>query len=65
MELAFTSGTLSLGVVFWIFMLAWLFLGFWSAWGPAPNYRLFSNHLLFWFLLFVLGWQVFGFPLGK
>jgi hypothetical protein len=63
--LAGGGGTLSIGVVFWILMLLWLFFGLYSIWGPTPNYRLYGNHLLLWFLLFLLGWGEFGFPIGR
>lgn len=62
--LLFASGTLSLGAVFWILMLLWLIGGFWVYW-PAPNYRMYGAHLFLWFLLFLIGWEVFGFPIGK
>jgi len=58
------GGTLSIGVVFWILMLIWLIFGGWIYWSPA-NYRPFGGHLLLWFLLFLLGWEVFGFPIGR
>ncbi len=59
------GGTLSIGVVYWIIMLLLLFFGFWSNWTPAPNYRGFGGHMILWFLLFLIGWEIFGFPIGK
>lgn len=63
--LAQTNGTLSLGIVFWIVMLLWLVGGFWVNYSAAPNYRAYGGHILLWFVLFLIGWQVFGFPIGK
>jgi len=59
-----SGGTLSIGIVFWILMLIWLVFGGWVNWTPA-NYRPFGGHLLLWFLLFLIGWEVWGFPIGK
>lgn len=60
------GGALSIGVVFWILMLFWLIFGLWSNYGAGGiNYRPFGGHILLWCLLFLLGWQVFGFPIGR
>jgi len=60
------GGALSLGVVFWILMLLWLVFGFWSNYGPGGiNYRPFGGHILLWLLLFLLGWEAFGFPIAR
>ena len=67
MELALglaTSGTLSIGVVYWILMILWLVFGFWIYWPLATNGRPFGGHLFMWFLLFLLGVAVFGFPIA-
>lgn len=61
-----SGGALSIGVVFWILMLLWLVLGFWWNYTPgSSNYRPFGGHVLLWFLLFLLGWAEFGFPIGR
>ncbi len=60
-----SGGTLGIGMLFWILMILWLLFGFWANWTPAPNYRVFGGHLLLWFLLFLIGWEIFGFPVGK
>ncbi len=52
---------LSIGLLFWICMLLWLVLGLW-AWWPLTRDR--APSLFFWFLLFLLGWGVFGFPIS-
>lgn len=59
------GGTLSIGMVFWIVMLLWLVFGFWANYAPGPNYRVYGNHLLLWFVIFLLGWGEFGFPIGS
>ena len=59
-----TEGALSIGVVFWILMLLWLVLGFWFYWPINANPRPFAGHFFLWFLLFLLGWAVFGFPIA-
>jgi len=59
-----TTGTLSIGVVFWILMIIWLVFGFWIYWPINANGRPFGGHLFIWFMLFLLGWAVFGFPIS-
>lgn len=61
--LLLTSGTLSIGLLFWILMIIWLVFGGWLYWSP-PNYRPVGAHFFLWFLLFLLGWGTFGFPIG-
>jgi len=63
--LLLATGTLGIGVVFWILMLLWLVGGFWVYYSPSPNYRMYGGHLFLWFLLFLVGWEVFGFPISK
>jgi len=53
---------MTIGFLFWILMLFWLIFGFWVYW-PNPDRRLSGGHFLLWFLLFLLGWSVFGFPI--
>jgi hypothetical protein len=65
--LLLASGTLSIGVVFWILMLLVLVFGFWTGWpatGQPASWRPLGFNLLLWFLLFLLGWAEFGFPIG-
>ena len=64
--IAASSGALSIGLVFWILMLFWLVFGLWSNYTPGGiNYRPVGGHLLLWFLLFLLGWAQFGFPIAR
>jgi len=54
---------MTLGLCFWILMLIWLVFGFaWHA-GLAGPYGVWGHSLLLFFLLFLLGWKVFGPPL--
>lgn len=65
--LLFAGGTLSIGVVFWIVMLILLIFGFWNSWpviGTPQGWRPLGTSLVLWFLLFLLGWSEFGFPIG-
>lgn len=60
------GGQISIGLIFWILMLLWLAYGFWKNYTPGGiRYRSFGGHVLLWFLLFLLGWQAFGFPIGR
>lgn len=60
-----TGGTLSIGVVFWIVMLILLIFGFWTNWPATPaGWRPLGFNLVLWFLLFLLGWSEFGFPIA-
>lgn len=55
---------MGIGVFFWIGMFAWLILGGlgWRQNGAGGPFLIGGNLLLF-FLLFVLGWKSFGFPI--
>lgn len=49
------------GTIFWLLMIITLvFYGWGRPWAGA-NYGPFGTNLLLFFLLFLLGWQVFGF----
>lgn len=50
---------MSIGLIFWIIMLLVL-LGGGFYWRAAPFLPGFG---VFWLLLFLLGWKVFGFPI--
>lgn len=52
---------LTLGLLFWILMILWLVFGMWAWW---PLARANAPHFFLWFLLFLLGWAQFGFPIS-
>ncbi len=58
-----------LGLVFWILMLLWFVFGFVVYWPEQPTSRMswapFGGNLLLFILLFILGWQCFGFVIQK
>ena len=51
---------MTIAMLFWICMLIWLVLGLWAWW---PLSRANAPSFFLWFLLFLLGWGVFGFPI--
>jgi hypothetical protein len=56
---------MTIGFLFWLLMVLWLVLGLYVN-RPAisaGNYGLLGGNLLLFVLLFLLGWQVFGFIL--
>ena len=55
---------MALGLAFWIVMLLVLVSGVFYFWPRAPERRWdFGASLLWWLLLALVGWQVFGPPL--
>lgn len=54
---------MTIGLLYWILMLVWLLFGFWYEPSPASRWRPLGGHLLLWFLLFLIGWKIFGFPI--
>jgi hypothetical protein len=56
---------ISIGLLFWLLMIIWLIFGIWTEWPIASNtYHPIGRHILLWILLFLLGWQVFGWPIS-
>lgn len=51
---------MTIGMLFWVLMIVWLVFGLWAWW---PITRAHGPTFLLWFLLFLLGWGVFGFPI--
>jgi hypothetical protein len=53
---------MSIGLLFWVLMVLWFFSWAMYTWG-GPNFpwALHANSLLFFVLLFLLGWKAFGF----
>lgn len=57
---------MTLAFLFWLLMILWLIFGLIypaSAAAGAPPYWPRGGHLLLWILLFLIGWQTFGFPI--
>lgn len=53
---------MTIGFLFWLLMILWLLFGLWAAPRPLNHYWA-GGHVLLWLLLFLLGWEVFGFPI--
>jgi hypothetical protein len=55
---------MTLDVWFWLFMAAWLFLGFFSEYIPGQPYPLWrgGRHLVMFIVVLILGLQVFHGP---
>lgn len=59
------GGVIGIGLLFWLFMLFMLFFGFYWNYGQ-PNFRYYAGyHAAIWFCVFLLGWKVFGWPIGN
>lgn len=53
---------MSIGLLFWILMVLWFFSWIGSAWAATQwPWAVHANTLLFFILLFLLGWAQFGF----
>lgn len=52
---------MTIGFLFWLLMILWLIFGLVVDYplGPKP----FGRTILLWILLFLIGWNVFGFPI--
>jgi hypothetical protein len=52
---------MTIALLFWILMLAWLIFGVLNAW-PTPGTRPWplGSHILLWVVIALLGWRVFG-----
>jgi lipopolysaccharide export LptBFGC system permease protein LptF len=48
-----------IGILFWVLMVLAFIFGFW--WNRENPYNFLGNSALVFVLLFLLGWQVFGF----
>jgi hypothetical protein len=53
---------MDIGLAFWIIMLILLFVG-WRYNSVAPNAWGYGFSGVIWFLFFLVGWKVFGFPI--
>lgn len=54
---------MSIGFVYWLVWLIWFIFWLASAWPLSNDLRPIGGNLLLMFLLFLLGWGVFGFPI--
>ncbi len=54
---------MSIGFWFWLLWVIWYLFGAWWIWWPQGRYYLGSYSIL-WILIALLGWKVFGSPLG-
>ncbi len=52
-----------ISILFWVLMIIALLFGGWRGWSDAPSRPFYGFGLLLWVLLFLLGWEVFGFIL--
>ena len=53
---------MSIGLIFWVIMLLWIVSWAATRWGPNQYpWAIHASSLLFFVLLFLLGWRVFGF----
>jgi hypothetical protein len=53
---------MSIGLLFWILMVLWFFSWLGSTWAAERwPWGIYANNLLFFVLLFLLGWHSFGF----
>jgi hypothetical protein len=53
---------MSIGLLFWVLMVLWFFSYLGNAYAPGQYpWALHASSILFFVLLFLLGWKVFGF----
>jgi cytochrome b561 len=55
---------MSIGLLFWVLMVLWFFSWLFNTYGLQPNqypWAMHASSMLFFVLLFLLGWKVFGF----
>lgn len=50
-------------MLFWVLMILVLIFGVWWGYRDAPGRGGMGMSLLLWVLLFLVGWQIFGFPI--
>lgn len=58
---------MAIGSLFWLLMILWLLFGLYWNRGDfrSGNYGLVGGNLMLFIVLFLLGWQVFGFPIQR
>jgi len=53
---------MSIGLLFWVLMVLWFFSWGTRTWGGTQYpWAIYANDILFFVLLFLLGWHAFGF----
>ena len=53
---------MSIGLLFWVLMVLWFFSYLGNAYAPGQYpWAIHASSLLFFVLLFLLGWKAFGF----
>lgn len=53
---------MSIGLLFWVLMVLWFFSWAATTWGAGQwPWAIHASNLLFFILLFLLGWNAFGF----
>jgi hypothetical protein len=60
MHVKHKEATMSIGLLFWVLMILWFISWLGTRWGPYGTY-VYASELLFFILLFLLGWHAFGF----
>jgi hypothetical protein len=55
---------MSIGFIFWLLMLLCLLFGGYAHRSALGTPLVWGGNLLFWILLFLLGWKVFGWPIA-
>jgi hypothetical protein len=58
---------MKIGLLYWILWVLWFVFGAWSGYSMEPTTRrnFWGGSILLLVLLFLLGWQVFGFVIEK
>ena len=54
---------MTIGSLFWLLMILWLLFGAYNRRGIVGQPWVWGWDLMLWVLLFLLGWQVFGWPI--
>jgi hypothetical protein len=52
---------MSIGLLFWVLMVFWILSWVGTTWGGLAGPYIHASTLLFFILLFLLGWHAFGF----
>lgn len=67
MIVALASGTVPIGLLYWLLVILWLIFGLWSGWsvaGSPGGWRPMGGSLLIFVLFVLIGLELFGFPIG-